>query len=113
MSVVPRTTLTKLGLEAAEQTMQAVIKAWEERKNKKKKLKAAEKIEIAEVTASIVQGATLDDVRRHDPAYHRLSMAVKRAPTKRAAYKEAAPKRVAVKKSAKRVGAKKSARKRR
>jgi hypothetical protein len=68
--------LAKLGLEAAKQTMQAIIKAWEGRK--KKKLSVAENKEIKEATQSIIQAATMDDVRQYSPTYHRISGVAKK-----------------------------------
>ena len=68
--------MAKLGIEAAKQTMQAVIRAWEERK--KKKLSAAEKSEISKVTASMIQMATMDDIREFSPVYRHISVVPKK-----------------------------------
>jgi hypothetical protein len=104
--------LAKLGIEAAKQTMQSVIKAWEQRK--KKKLSAAENKEIKLAAQSIIQAATMDDVRQYSPTYHRISGAAKKgSAAKKVARKvviKCGPvKRSGTKPSGERVGVKKSA----
>ena len=79
--------LSKLGIEAGKQAIQAVIRQWEERKQRK--IDTAKKKEIAEVAASMIQGATMDDVREFSPTYR----AIKHVVAKKAAKKVAAPAR--------------------
>lgn len=101
--------LSKLGVQAGKEMIGGIIKHWEERK-KKKKLTAADKIEIAEAAQDMLIQATMDDVREYSPRYQAIAQSVKKS----AAAKKAAPKKwAAVKKAGgKRVAARKTAGKR-
>lgn len=81
-------------------------------RGRKKTVTTKEKRQIELVAERMIQAATMDDIRRYDPAYHRLTVAVRSAPAKKAAAcKNAIPKKAwAVRKSAaKRVGVKQAA----
>jgi hypothetical protein len=81
--------LSKFGVESGKEVIQAVIQWWEKRK-KRKTLTAADKTNIAHETNRMIRAATLEEVRRYDPAYDRLKNAVNRsAPKKKWAAKKA------------------------
>lgn len=61
--------------------MQAIIRQWEQ--HKRRKMDSAKKKEIATATTSMIQAATMDDVREFSPIYQ----AVKHAPKKKGAAK--------------------------
>ena len=81
-------------------------------RRKRKAVTPEEKKQIEQVAEKMIQAATMDDVRKYDPAYHRLTIAAERVPARKAAAcKKAATKRVSVTKRsvAKRVGVKNAA----
>lgn len=94
--------INKLGVEAGKQAIQAVIRQWEERK--RRKLDAAKNKEIREVAASMIQPATMEDVREFSPTYQAVSRtikkkaAAKRRPAVKLVHRPGARKVLAVKK---------------
>jgi RecJ-like exonuclease len=60
---------------------------------RKKQLTTAEEAQVHKAAENIIQVATMDDVRRYSPAFHRVSSAAKKGAAKRVGVKKAVAKR--------------------